>query len=219
MTEKLRAALAALFLLVLFPCASFAQNSYQRGRALPPTNVDGFIKSAGGAADQIYGDEGEIGLPPIDSFTKANRINRGIAGINDAGLTTGHGSLMPDAWGADEFIAAPGEWSLAGANYGNYNYNNAAQGLDAAGQLQRLSLGQVSVGGPAPIGFPPPPGAGYQAVFTHGVFDGYLSPQEVSMWQKGNAVAAWLSYSAKRPGGPTLNDFYIVTREMGGIWK
>jgi len=46
-------------------------------------------------------------------------------GQRDAGLTTGHGSYMPSAWGADEFIAPPGEWSQSGSNNGSPNYNGA----------------------------------------------------------------------------------------------
>src|SRR5208337_1351175 len=49
------------------------------------------------------------GLPPLYGFTQASRINTGITGARDAGLTTGHGSYMPNAWGADEFLAPPGE--------------------------------------------------------------------------------------------------------------
>jgi hypothetical protein len=78
----------------------------------------------------IYGDEG-VSLPPLFGFTQASRINAGITGQNDAGLTTGHGSYMPDGVGADEFLAPPGEWNLSGTNHGNSMYNGAAAGLDA----------------------------------------------------------------------------------------
>jgi len=99
---------------------------------LPPTNLDSFVAQSG-YNENIYGDE-STGLPPLFGFTQASRINTGILGVNNAGLTTGHGSYMPDAWGADEFLAPPGEWSQSGSNNGNVNYNNAAAGLDAQAQ-------------------------------------------------------------------------------------
>lgn len=87
------------------------------GRALPSTRMDSFILNAGGRAEQIYGDEGALELPPYEEFTKEHRINEGIVGQRDAGLTTNHGSFLPDAWGNDEFLGA--EWSQSGANSGN----------------------------------------------------------------------------------------------------
>jgi hypothetical protein len=90
------------------------QGSNQRSN-LPPTNLDSFVYQAGGMADQIYGDEGDVDIPPLNSFQKQNRINAGINGVNAAGLTTGHGSYMPDAWGADEFLMPPGEWDMTGS--------------------------------------------------------------------------------------------------------
>lgn len=81
---------------------------------LPPVTMDSFVYEAGAHAEHIYGDEGANGLPPYEGFTKAHRINAGIMDQRDAGLTTGHGSYMPDAWGNDEFIAPPGEWSQSG---------------------------------------------------------------------------------------------------------
>jgi X-X-X-Leu-X-X-Gly heptad repeat protein len=95
-------------------------------RDLPPCRMDSFVDQAGGMAELIYGDEGEVGLPPYDNFTKEHRINAGIFGVRDAGLTTGHGSFMPDAWGADEYIGD--EWGQSGSQYGNY-----AQQFDAYG--------------------------------------------------------------------------------------
>jgi hypothetical protein len=82
---------------------------------LPATNLDSFVFQAGAMADQIYGDESIQGQPEFnDGFAANHRINAGITGVNDAGLTTGHGSVMPSAWGADEFIAPPGEWCQSG---------------------------------------------------------------------------------------------------------
>jgi len=77
---------------------------------LPPTTLDSFVANAGGSAEMIYGDEGSDGPPPLSEFTAANRINTGIM---SPGLTTGHGSLMPAAWGGDEFCQGT-EWDMTG---------------------------------------------------------------------------------------------------------
>ncbi|MBS1992788.1 MAG: hypothetical protein JSS83_19860 [Cyanobacteria bacterium SZAS LIN-3] len=159
---KLIKTLVAAFALLSFAAPSYAQGSIinqlgaqaqnlfmpnangNRRGALPPVTLDSFVTQAGGAADAIYGDEGDIDIPPIDSFTKENRINAGIFGQRDAGLTTGHGSFMPDAWGADEFLAPPGEWGWSGARNGNNNQMIEATQLNllqaAAGALARSSL-------------------------------------------------------------------------------
>ncbi len=121
---------AALALTIASP--AFAQGQAKTKNGLPPCNMDSFVYQAGAQAEMIYGDEGVTDIPPLFGFTNASRINAGITGINDVGLTTGHGSYMPSATGADEFIApATGEWSQSGANYGNLAYNNAADVLDA----------------------------------------------------------------------------------------
>ncbi len=65
-------------------------------KPLPPTVLDSFVNAAGGFADQIYGDEGTTGLPPFYGFDETHRIERGIV---TPGLTTGHRSLLPEAWG------------------------------------------------------------------------------------------------------------------------
>lgn len=85
---------------------------YGGANGLPPTRLDSFVKEAGGLAFQIYGDEGTTGPPPISGFNRVNRIDSGIQG-NSAGLTTGHGSMLPSAWGKDEFIGGP-EMSMSG---------------------------------------------------------------------------------------------------------
>lgn len=64
--------------------------------ALPPTRLDSFVRNAGGAADQIYGDEGSSSIPPFFGFETSHRIERGI---HSTGLTTGHQSNLPEAWG------------------------------------------------------------------------------------------------------------------------
>lgn len=86
-------------------------------KGLPPTSMDSFVRQAAGNADLIYGDEGHEGPPPFDEFVYQNRINSGIYDIRDKGLTTGHGSYLPSAWGNDEFLGA--EWSRSGSNRGN----------------------------------------------------------------------------------------------------
>ncbi|MGH9548542.1 MAG: hypothetical protein ACRD3W_04170 [Terriglobales bacterium] len=78
---------------------------------LPPTRLDSFVKNADENAEMIYGDEG-IELPPYFGFTKEHRIG---SGINDSGLSTGHGSVLPSAWGAI------GESCNSGPNYGGSN--------------------------------------------------------------------------------------------------
>jgi hypothetical protein len=96
---------------------------------LPGTNMDSFVYQSmlNGTADSIYGDEGSDSIPPINTgFIYADRINNGIWGSNAAGLTTGHGSYLPSAWGYDEFIAPPGEWYQSGANSTNGQINPEA---------------------------------------------------------------------------------------------
>ncbi|MBZ0185910.1 MAG: hypothetical protein K8F91_06610, partial [Candidatus Obscuribacterales bacterium] len=92
-----------------------------RGRnGLPVTSLDSFVLNAGGHAEHIYGDEGANGLPPYFEFTKVHRIETGIMGSRDQGITTGHGSLLPDAWGGDEFVDGP-EFTHAGHQGGFSN--------------------------------------------------------------------------------------------------
>jgi hypothetical protein len=114
----------------------YNQTTTGNSRGLPPTNTDSFVYQAGGMADLIYGDESN-GLPPFFGFTQEHRINAGIFGQNDAGLTTGHGSFLPDAWGADEFIG--NEWSWAGASNGNA-HQIGATALNAADLLEAVVI-------------------------------------------------------------------------------
>lgn len=88
---------------------------------LPPTRLDSFVYEAGGHAWHIYGDEGVYSIPPFMEFTKPHRIEAGIHGRRKAGLQTGHGSYMPDAWGGDEFVDGP-EWSQSGGTSSNRQY-------------------------------------------------------------------------------------------------
>lgn len=77
---------------------------------LAPTRLDSFVKTAGERAEMIYGDEGSDGLPPYDGFTRQHRIASGIVGQRSQGLTTGHGSRLPSAWGF------PSEISMSAPN-------------------------------------------------------------------------------------------------------
>lgn len=106
------------------PSLTSQQTQVNQGRAqfsgmptirngLPPTMLDSFVKEAGVHGELIYGDESFDGPPPYECFSEAHRINTGIVGTRNEGLTTGHGSLMPDAWGRDEFLGQ--EWSQSGA--------------------------------------------------------------------------------------------------------
>jgi hypothetical protein len=140
---KLIKTLVAAFALVSLASPGYAQgnvlnqiNNMVTGRSgvtpsgLPPTTMDSFVFQAGGMADMIYGDEGDIDIPPLDSFTKASRINAGIFGQRDAGITTGHGSFLPDAWGGDEWTG--NEWDMSGKHNYNPQYNTGNAAYDAA---------------------------------------------------------------------------------------
>lgn len=81
---------------------------------LPPVSMDSFVFEAAENAELIYGDEGVDDIPPYDEFTKEHRINNGIFDQRNRGLTTGHGSYLPDAWGGDEWVDGP-EWDMSGA--------------------------------------------------------------------------------------------------------
>jgi hypothetical protein len=88
---------------------------YGGASGLPPTRLDSFVKEAGGLAEYIYGDEGTNAPPPIKNFLPQNRIDFGItASASNAGLTTGHESLLPTAWGSDEFSPFPEQPTVSG---------------------------------------------------------------------------------------------------------
>jgi hypothetical protein len=59
---------------------------------LPATETGSFVAQSGFRED-IYGDEGIIGPPPLFDFSYIN------SGINSGKLTTGHKSSLPSAWG------------------------------------------------------------------------------------------------------------------------
>ena len=102
--------LMVLGLSVISPALA-AESQWRNG--LPPTQMDSFVRQAKENAEIIYGDEGTTSIPPYFGFVKGSRINAGIMDERDRGLTTGHGSYMPDAAGRDEFSGQ--EWSQSGA--------------------------------------------------------------------------------------------------------
>ena len=72
------------------------QTQYGAGaRKLPKTRLDSFVFNAPNP-ELIYGDEGRYTVPPYFTFTEEHRIERGIT---SGGLTTGHKSDAPEAWG------------------------------------------------------------------------------------------------------------------------
>lgn len=100
---------------------------------LPPCRLDSFVAQAGTRAEAIYGDEGFRTPPPFFGFTNEHRIASGIVGQRDAGLTTGHGSVMPCASGRDEYITPGGEWCYSGPTGGRNPYSDLQdQGYDAS---------------------------------------------------------------------------------------
>lgn len=115
-------------------------NPALNARGLPPTNLDSFVHQAGTRREEIYGDEGVNGLPPIDGFNAQNRIDAGIFATRSEGLTTGHGSLMPSAWGwADGYN---NEWAWTGDKNGNQLPIYVPQSpLTAGGILNSVTTG------------------------------------------------------------------------------
>ena len=154
----------ALLTIAVSICCSapvFAQaGSVQNG--LPPTSMDSFVHEAAGNAENIYGDEGFQGPPPFEYFEYINRINSGITGVRDQGITTGHGSMMPDAWGRDEFLGQ--EWSMSGANGGNPQNQGAGY--------------QADVNGNTPAGYQAPAGGTPLYDPATGQLMGYAAPGE-----------------------------------------
>ncbi|MGH9548725.1 MAG: hypothetical protein ACRD3W_05085 [Terriglobales bacterium] len=107
---------------------------------LPATSMDSFVDKAGPMADMIYGDEGVDDIPPFFEFDKTHRINRGIFERRNAGLTTGHGAYLPDAWGGDEWVKGP-EFDMSGAT-------NSGGGTQQGGlNIGIPGVGNVNIGG------------------------------------------------------------------------
>jgi hypothetical protein len=78
-----------------------------KSTGLPPTTLDSFVRNAGGRAELIYGDEGTNSWPPQSGFGPAHTIDAGIVGLNNRGLTTGHGSKLPTASGNGQRKSGP----------------------------------------------------------------------------------------------------------------
>jgi len=147
---------------------------------LPPTTMDSFVYEAKDQAEHIYGDEGTDGLPPYYGFDYVHRINNGISGQRDAGLTTGHGSYLPSAWGADEFIAPPGEMSQSGTNGGNPQLNNADASLNSEDQSEATAASGSGANNIALYG--PSPGPGWYPVVGCGnSFLGWMPPAQAAL--------------------------------------
>lgn len=178
-----KACLMAACLVLLSPLSSFAAD---RSSMLPKTELDSFVYQAlkSGHAEHIYGDEGTYGPPPQMGFNIKHRINIGITGACDEGLTTGHGAYLPDAWGSDEFLRAPGAWSLSGVNHGDHHYNGV-DGNDYSPASEGNPWGDNdgghgTAGGTAPVKPPYQIGANWAAVQnTHnGQIMGWMAPGE-----------------------------------------
>ncbi len=158
----------------MLPRASSAGMAPVFGTAggLPPTTLDSFVQQAGGQAFYIYGDEGTDGPPPLNGFEPQNRINAGIQ-ADSAGLTTGHGSLLPSAWGKDEFIGGP-EMSMSGSGGGGV-YGALPGGTPGGGYYDPSGgVFPGADGGGFPGGFP----GGFQGggPVGGGVFQGGAGP-------------------------------------------
>lgn len=129
--------------------ASQAQQAVVNKRSLPPCRLDSFVYQAGSRAEAIYGDEGIRTPPPYFGFSAQHRIDAGIIGVRDAGLTTGHTSQtagqdqrremdtrMPSAWGYDEFAAEGGEWVRTGQASSNNRYSGTDDnGIDYSQEI------------------------------------------------------------------------------------
>lgn len=178
---------------------------------LPPATMDSFVYEAGPHAEHIYGDEGTNGLPPYQGFSAAHRINAGIMDQRDAGLTTGHGSFMPKAFGADEFIQAPGEWGQSGYR----NHTSGSGFADDGVPVMGGGSGGGGGGGGGGQDYDPPPGPGYQPATVHGVFVGWYSPEEVALAQTDFPAAFEHFVYSDRYQGSWENAMFILEVEMG----
>ena len=107
------------------------------GRNGPPnTRLDSFVLNAGGLSEAIYGDEGSSGPPPYFGFSQVHRIG---TGIYNRGLSTGHASVMPSAWGHDgEFNHSGGFNGGNGANFAPNLYLDGTMRGDMEGDAGKL---------------------------------------------------------------------------------
>lgn len=123
-----------------------------RGRnGLPNTTLDSFVLNAPNK-DFIYGDEGADGLPPYMGFTTEHRINSGIVGPRAQGISTGHSSVLPNAWG-NCYHSPPGE-SMSG------NGRSGGQGQSWTPSTPSLGYNPNLITQPTP-GQPVPTGNNY----------------------------------------------------------
>ncbi|PZM81335.1 MAG: hypothetical protein DKT66_19150 [Candidatus Melainabacteria bacterium] len=173
---------------------------------LPPTRMDSFVKEAKQHAAHIYGDEGTYGLPPYMGFSKVHRINTGIMDERDSGLTTGHGSYLPDAWGGDEFHQ--NEWTQSGERG-----RSAADGFPDG--LPVMTGSGSGAPGSGAQNLPPPPGEGYQPAYTCEGFVGYYSPEEIALAQTDFPAAFDHFVHSDRYTGSILNADLILRLQMG----
>ncbi|MBS2006208.1 MAG: hypothetical protein JST01_04165 [Cyanobacteria bacterium SZAS TMP-1] len=200
---------------------AFCQQLAANPNGLPPCTMDSFVYEAGAHAEDIYGDEGTAGLPPLAGFTKASRINAGIMDTRDQGLTTGHGSMMPDAWGADEFIAPPnGEWGRSGVRN-----HTSGDNMDGTAPLQGpTGSGSGGNGGVTPVfsgpggtspnpNFPPAPGEGYYSIVgCGGEFQGWMNPAEVAIGQTNWGRALYMFYTSSEFIGDPREAAYEISQ-------
>jgi hypothetical protein len=68
--------------------------SQNGSQSLPVCNLDSFVAQSG-YSDQIYGDEGDTGIPPFMGMDESHTIG---SGIQSGGLTTNHAINYPSAW-------------------------------------------------------------------------------------------------------------------------
>lgn len=177
----------------------------QMRNGLPPTTLDSFVYEAGEHKEHIYGDEGTTSIPPYMGFSKPHRINTGIMDQRDQGLTTGHGSLMPDAWGRDEFLGQ--EWTQSGARG-----RTSAMGM-VDGNPETYS---GDGGGGGGQNLPPAPGPGYQPMYQHGEFVGWWSPEEIALAQTDYPAALRSIVNSDRYYGGELGRLSILY-EIGDV--
>jgi hypothetical protein len=114
MFKRLPYYLASIFAVLLMETMLPALAQQSNSSGLPPTALDSFVNEAGGQAELIYGDEGVDGKPPYMEFDQTHRINAGITGSTALGLTTGHGSMLPNGVGGDEFVKSE-SWTQSGS--------------------------------------------------------------------------------------------------------
>ncbi len=103
---------------------------------LPNTRLDSFVLNSGGLGEAIYGDEGTAGPPPYFGFGMQHRIG---TGITSRGLSTGHASVMPSAWGWDGEANHSGGFSGGnGVNWAPNEYLDGTYRNDMEGDPGKL---------------------------------------------------------------------------------